>query len=171
MPYPQIGAELRSEIERDGRTDSEIARAAGISQPLLSLIISGKRSLTPSADALTRVLGPKVAQLRVVEYRLELDEQVAAANRRAVALRIEQAISDLSIEAMPEPYGGWEGDPEDVARMERQRIANAEQIAGIRWSVELAPERVAERAGVDTTSPEFDLVKRLCAKWVALLTG
>jgi hypothetical protein len=72
---------------------------------------------------------------------------------------------------MPEPYGGWEGDPEDVARMERQRIANAEQIAGIRWSVELAPERVAERAGVDTTSPEFDLVKRLCAKWVALLTG
>jgi len=170
MPYPEIGAKLRSEIERDGRTDSEIAAAAGISQPLLSLILSGSRSLAPSADALTRVLGPKIAQLRVQENRFELDEQIAAANRRTLALRIERAISDLSIEAMPRPYGGWLENAEDVERMERQRIANAEHIAAINWSDVLAPEKVAERAEVAIGGPDFELVNRLCAKWVELFT-
>jgi len=163
MTLKDVGRELKALRENRAMTQAELARALGIKQPNVAEMEAGKRQIGGYRDGLIRELGQRANVLC-------LYEEAFAATRRALWAKIEQIITEIVAQSYPKPVAYWTGDPADVERAAKELEARAGEFADKDWSAVLAPTKVAKLAGIDVDSDEFELVHRLCRKWVDDLT-
>jgi transcriptional regulator with XRE-family HTH domain len=77
----RVGATIKALREARGLTATELARAIGVSGPLISLIESGDRRATiVNCQAIANVLGVGIAAITVRNYERIADDPAKAAS-------------------------------------------------------------------------------------------
>jgi transcriptional regulator with XRE-family HTH domain len=168
MPYRSIGEKLRT--LRGRHSQSEVAKCAGISEPLLSLIEAGHRSLQPSATALARVLGFEVMGLGGEERALDAEAEALVAVREVLMARLERAASELIAKAHPRAEGAWSEDPGDMATLTERMAEHRRLMLTIPWAEVFTADRLADQANVHLGEGDRKIAEEECLRWIATLT-
>lgn len=71
-------ADIKAELVKAGKSQSDIAAEQGVSQPMVSQVIQGKATSHPIASRIAKAIGKPVGEIWPGKYPTATRERVAA---------------------------------------------------------------------------------------------